>query len=479
MSVPDTAAGGSIGTLVALVVLSASHRDIDLDVLEQISHGAHSVTPEIAEDDSVRGVVVLATCNRFEVYLDAVAEDAQDAARDRVIDAVATASGLDRSVVRAGLRVAAGPDAVHHLFTVAAGLDSMVVGEREIAGQVRRALDQARAVGASSSDLEALFQGAGRVSRAVGRRTGLAEAGRSVVGVALDLAERSRPLAGARVLLVGTGSYAGASVAALRERGVGAVEVYSPSGRAAAFAGARSLVPVADDGLADALARADVVVACSGSSGAVVDVPLLRRAREAGAGPAVLVDLALRRDVAPEVAAEPGVEVVDLAAVGRHAPSALGTAVKEGRIIVDAEAARLLAVMAERDATPAVRAVRAHVEATMLEVSARYPDDPQVQRALRQLVAALLHQPVNRARSYARIGRAADFEQALGTFLGVAVEAEPQGDEGAPVGPADQGDQPPPTAPDRPRRPGSTGRPGRSAPAPQSRKRTSSAAAPV
>jgi glutamyl-tRNA reductase len=420
---------------VALVVLSASHRDIDLDVLEQISHGAHSVTPEIAAADSVRGVVALATCNRFEVYLDAAA---QDDACARVIDAVAAASGLDRAVVREGLRVTAGADAVHHLFTVAAGLDSMVVGEREIAGQVRRALDQARAVGATSSDLEALFQGAGRVSRAVGRRTGLAEAGRSVVGVALDLAERSRPLDGARVLLIGTGSYAGASVAALRERGAGVVEVYSPSGRAEAFASARSLVPVADGGLPDALARADVVVACSGSSGAVVDVAMVRRAREAGAGPAVLVDLALRRDVAPEVAGEPGVGVVDLAAVGRHAPAALGAAVREGRIIVDAEAARLLAVMAERDATPAVRAVRAHVESTMLEVSARYPDDPQVQRALRQLVAALLHQPVNRARSYARIGRAADFEQALGTFLGVDVEAEPadRADPAGPAGPA-------------------------------------------
>ena len=78
--------------------------------------------------------------------------------------------------------------------------------------------------------------------------------------------------------------------------------------------------------------------------------------------------------------------------------------------------------MAEREATPAVRAVRAHVEATMLDVSANYPDDPQVQRALRQFAAALLHQPVNRARSYARIGRAADFEQALAVFLGVAVK---------------------------------------------------------
>ena len=119
----------------------------------------------------------------------------------------------------------------------------------------------------------------------------------------------------------------------------------------------------------------------------------------------------------------PGVHLVDLAEVARRAPAALDAAVADGRVIVQAETARLLAVLAERDAAPAVRAVRDHVEAALAEVAARYPDDPQVQRALHQFAASLLHQPVNRARSYARLGKAPDFEAALGTFLGVAVDS--------------------------------------------------------
>jgi glutamyl-tRNA reductase len=422
--VPANRGDGSIGLLVVLTSLSASHRDLDLDLLEQISVGARSVVPAIASDGAVRGAVVVATCNRFEVYLDAASDDAVPAARRAAIDAVAAATGLAVEDVAAHLRAAAGDETVHHLFTVAAGLDSMVIGEREVSGQVRRALEQARTVGATSSDLEALFQGASRVSKAAARRTGLADAGRSVVAVALDLADEQRPLVGARVLLVGTGSYAGASVAALRERGAGVVAVHSPSGRAEAFAAARGLEAVTPESFDAELARADVVVACSGSQGSVVGAGAVRAARAAGGGPSVLVDLALRRDVDPAVAELPGVHLVDLAAVGRHAPAALATAVEEGRIIVEAETARLLATLAERDATPAVRAVRAHVEATLLDVAARYPDDVQVQRALRQFAAALLHQPVHRARSLARLGRATDFEQATAVFLGLDVTRE-------------------------------------------------------
>lgn len=399
--------------------LSASHRHLDLDLLEQISVGAHSVVPEILADAAVRGVVVLATCNRFEVYLDAQDEER---ATEAAVLAIAGAAGIEAADARARLRVVSGGATVEHLFSVAAGLDSMVVGEREVAGQVRRALEQAHAAGTTSSDLEALFQGASRVSRAVARRTGLADAGRSVVAVALDEAEARRPLAGARVLLVGTGSYAGASVAALRERGASSVVVHSPSGRAQQFAASHGLEAAAPGGLDAALAGADVVVACSGSGGSVVDAEAVRRARLGGQGPSVLVDLALRRDIDPAVAQVPGVHLVDLAEVARRAPAALDAAVADGRVIVQAETARLLAVLAERDAAPAVRAVREHVEAALADVAARYPDDPQVQRALHQFAASLLHQPVNRARSYARLGRATDFEAALGTFLGVAVE---------------------------------------------------------
>lgn len=149
--------------------LMASHHDLDLDVLEQLSSGAHAVAPQIVQDcPPVTGCIVLATCNRFELYLDLDEPSGADAAVDAAVAAIAQESGLDGAVVREALRASTDRHAVRHLFAVAAGLDSMVIGEREVAGQVRRALTTAREVGTTSSALERLFQTASRVARTVG-----------------------------------------------------------------------------------------------------------------------------------------------------------------------------------------------------------------------------------------------------------------------------------------------------------------------
>src|SRR5690606_21957402 len=251
-------------------------------------------------------------------------------------DVVARLGGMDPRRVATLLRPLTGPDVPRHLFAVASGLDSMVVGEREVAGQVRRALRAARADGTTSSALERLFQAASGTARAVGSRTGLAGRGRSVVGVALDLAgaELEPGLAHSRALLVGTGSYAGAAVSALRSRGVTSIAVYSPSGRAEGFAAARGLTPSPGDGLVRAMAEAEVVVCCSGTRGPAIDAAMVREARHetapsGRARPLVLVDLALRHDVAPDVADVPGVRLIDLAVVQQHAPE-VTPALQEG-----------------------------------------------------------------------------------------------------------------------------------------------------
>ncbi|WP_260459272.1 glutamyl-tRNA reductase, partial [Actinotalea ferrariae] len=364
------------------MTLTASHRDLDLDVLEQLSSGGHSVgTAVVADSPDVTGSVVLATCNRFEVYLD-VAADPQDQARtDAVVkatvDAVAAASGLAHEDVAASLQPRIGPAVARHLFAVASGLDSMVVGEREVAGQVRRALQAARGDGTTSATLERLFQVASRTSRAVGSRTGLGSAGRSVVGVALDLAAETVDLARAGVLLIGTGSYAGACLTALRARGVTDVAVYSPSGRAQAFAADRGLTAVAAGALDDHLAAVDVVVSCSGALGPVVDAAMVTAARRRSAAdgephPTVLVDLALHHDIDPAVAGVPGVRLIDLAAVQRHSPATVTPEVEAGLAIVEERVAQFEETLAEQTAVPAVRALREHVEQAL---------DAEVERA--------------------------------------------------------------------------------------------------
>ncbi|MDT0164581.1 glutamyl-tRNA reductase [Actinotalea sp. AC32] len=433
---------------MVLLSLSASHRDLDLDVLEQLSSGSRSVaTSVVADSPDITGCVVLATCNRFEVYLDAAVPADDDAAVRRAVDevcgVVARSSGLEARAVTSSLQPAVGAAVATHLFSVAAGLDSMVVGEREVSGQVRRALQTARAGGTTSSALERLFQHASRASRAVGSRTALGGTGRSVVGVALDLVAEQLDLASSSVLLIGTGSYAGASLTALRARGVTDVSVYSPSGRAAAFAADRGLQAVPAGGLEHALAHADLVVSCSGALGPVVDARVVADARQRSAAhdgvarPTVLVDLALTHDVDPAVRSVPGVRLVDLVTVQQHAPHALADEVMAGRKIVDEHAAAFEATLAEQQLVPAVVALRRHVgQALEAEVGrARAGLEPdvadRVERSLRRFAASVLHTPAVRAREHARLGRHDAYREGLEAVFGLHVEAPKPADDDA------------------------------------------------
>jgi glutamyl-tRNA reductase len=256
--------------------MTASHHELDLEALEQLSNGAHSMGKSAVQAcEMITGAVVLATCNRFELYLDvadppstfpAVTErDLQHAALE-IAHLIAEKSGASREAARSAFTVRSGPDVAEHLFSVAAGLDSMVVGEREIAGQVRRALDAAHAERTTSSRLERLFQRASRTSKRISHETHLGADGRSVVSVGLDLAEPSiPPWRQTSAVIVGTGAYAGASIAALRARGCTDISVYSASGRAPQFAADRGVGAVSD--LVAALEAADLVVSCSGAGG--------------------------------------------------------------------------------------------------------------------------------------------------------------------------------------------------------------------
>lgn len=408
--------------------LIASHRDLDLDLLERLSADAHSVGKAVAADSAaLAGAVVLATCNRFEVYLEVGPGQDPPAAARAATAVVAAATGLTVADVAAHLRLLRGGEVPAHLFAVAAGLESMVVGEREISGQVRRALTAARADGTTSSGLERLFQTASRASRDVGTRTGLGAAGRSVVGVALDLAEpHLPPWAQTRVVLVGTGSYAGASLAALRRRGCRGIRVYSASGRADSFAHARDALAVPAGGLEVALATADLVVACSGAAGGVLDAQTVAAAREAGGHPDVVVDLALRHDVEPTVGDLPGVLLIDLTTVREQAPPEHSEPAEQARRLVATAAAEFEAARGarERDATIVAERLRVlgplEAESARIRAAAR-PElaaDGAV-RALRRRTRALLHDPTIRARAAARAGDEQAFAAALAELSAV------------------------------------------------------------
>ena len=428
-----------------LLCLSVDHRRGSIPLLERLSSVREADIG--APPGTVDGSVLLATCNRFELYLDtaegagAGSEVDDEPEVSALLDRLARIAAVPADQLHDAVRITRGPAAVEHLFAVASGLESAVVGEEEIAGQVRRAHARARELDAVTDRLERLFQAATRTARAVGRRTELRAAGRSLVGLALRMAEsRIGDWAEAPVLLIGTGAYAGATVAGLRERGARRILVHSPSGRAQRFAADRGVSAVAPGEFRDALAEATLVIGCSR-----VDEPVLgaddlcagrpgsevpgsaASAVPSGGSSRLLIDLGMPRNIDPGAAAVPGVELIDLDTLARHAPVAALGAEAEAAEIVRSAVEQFIAAQAERDAVPALLSLRGHVLAILEEelCRARRVGDPAsaasagtAEVALRRLAGRLLHDPTTRIRELGRQGRSDAAREAVATLFG-------------------------------------------------------------
>lgn len=403
-----------------IVALGVNHHHTSARDLALLGDRLAPLIPGMtAAVDEFSGSAVLATCNRFEVYLESATFHG---AVDRfmgLLDVVGLAHLRDDVVVQVD------EGAVEHLLEVAAGLDAMVVGEAEIAGQVREALN--RADGTISPRLRRLFDTALTTSKAVASQTALGAAGRSVASVGIDLIEqRHGALAGRTVLLIGTGTYARVVVADLLRRGCTDLRVYSASGRADAFADSHPVTPVATDGLAEALRGADAVISCSGAGEPVLAAGSLPGER---ARPLPLLDLSLAGDVSPEARALPVLAVIDLEEVGRHAPLEHAAALESARDLVRRGVATHLHLEGGRNAAPAVTAMRAHIsriiEDEIAQATRRHDPDTSdaVARALRRVSNELLHTPSVRAAELARTGGLDDYRAALHTLFGIEVEA--------------------------------------------------------
>jgi glutamyl-tRNA reductase len=398
-----------------LLCVTANHLTADFDLLDRVSRGVETTAADLVTGtDFVRGAVILATCNRFEAYLD-IDEPLTASvavATATVFAVLADTVGDDADRLRDSARIHHGPDVAHHLFAVSSGLESLVLGEEEISGQVQRALTAARAAGTSSSGLERLFQRATRTSREVRAVADLGGAGRSVARLALDLASsRVTDWSAARVLVVGTGRYAATTIAALRDRGVRDLRVFSATGRAEQFA-ARYGVR-AEHVLGDAIRDAEVVITCTARyEVTAADIPDTSRR--------LIIDLGLPRNVDPAVGGLDGVELIDLEVLALHAP--LPELEPGARALVGSAAD---AFAAEERAAPAIVALRRHIfdalDAELARSRAR-GDDARTEQALRHLAGVLLHGPSVRARELAAEGRGEEFTAALGTLFGITVE---------------------------------------------------------
>lgn len=422
---------------MGIQLVAIHHSDHGIGAVESIAPGVPGLAGRLLDrvPDAV-GAFVLATCNRVEVYADSPGDAARLAEAVRADLAAAPGAPAPRDIP---LTVLDDADAIDHLFRVTAGLDSMVVGDREVAAQVRRAVQEAQAAGTTSGLLVAVAEQALRTARLVARRTRLTTRGRSVVSVALDLLRRDWPAT--RVLIVGTGSYAGAVVADLAERGARSLRVHSSTGRAASFAARHPRVTASERPLADELAGADVVVTCRGTGVPVLAAPEVARATAGRRDPLVLVDLALTRDIDPACADLDSVLLLDLATVSRHVPDASRRDLERAEDLVRTGVAEALARLRSREMDPAVIALRDTVLGMVADEIDRLPQGRPLTReetahALRRLAARVVHVPSVRAHRAAVEGRTDAYLSALSELWGLEPGIRPvlaQPEPGVPV----------------------------------------------
>ena len=394
---------------MSVLVVGLSHRTAPVPVLERAAVPGDDVRKTLEElhrGETISEALLLSTCNRVEVYADvarfhpAVAE---------ITAVLARHAGLAVSDLSDHLYVHFAEAAAEHLFTVASGLDSMVIGESQILGQLRAAYALGSELGSVGSVLHVLAQNALRIGKRVHSDTGIDRAGASIVSLALDRAASVLgPRDGRRALVIGAGSMGALAGATLRRRGVTDIVVANRSPERAARLAASvegRATPLAD--LASEIGSADVVISCTGSTGLVVEADLIgsRASR-----PLVVLDLALPRDVDPAVASQPGVTYIDLDALRSDGAMVSDDEVAAATAIVAEELRAHLAEQQQLAVAPTVTALRARanqvIDAELARLDGRLPsldaaDRREVADAVRRAVEKVLHAPTVRVKELA------------------------------------------------------------------------------
>lgn len=411
---------------MSLLSFGFNHRRTPISVLEraaldEASRAAVIATAQASPDISEH--VVIATCNRTEIYAEV---SAFHGAVADLTEALTSSTSITHDDLKEHLDLHYGDAAVGHVFNVAAGLDSMAVGESQILGQLREALAQAQADGHVGSHLNALVQKALRTGKRVHAETGIDEVSRSLVSAGLDrAAQHVGPLSEAHVLVIGAGSMSALAATSTVRRGVARLTVVNRTHERGVSLAERlggDARPL--DELGSALAEADVVISCTGSTGLaltladVADAQISRTGREQ-----VFIDLALPHDIAHEIGDLTGVTRIGLGDLGQVLGGD-GTVpeVEHARTIVGDAVTKHLGERAASIAAPTVRALRSAaqdvVERELARLDQRTPemsaaDREEVGRTVHRIVDKLLHQPTVRAKELAVDGRFGEYEDAL------------------------------------------------------------------
>jgi len=390
---------------VSYLVVGISHRSADISVLERVALDpdaatklalAVQLTPAVSES------AVVATCNRTEVYANV---DRFHAGMDEVTAILSDVTGVPLLDLAEHLYVHFEEGAVAHLFQVAVGLDSMIVGESQILGQVKESLRAGQDLETIGSSLNALFQHALRVGKRARTETGIDSAGRSVVSAGL---EAVGGFEGRRALVVGAGSMASLAAQTLLAGGATSVTIANRNfERAVALANRVGGTAIQLANVPEALAEADLVVSCTGARGVVLTEEMIANAGDGR--PLGVLDVALPRDVDAAAARIPGVTLVTLADLAGTAGGSEQD-IEEVRRIVGEETGAFEATRRAATVAPTVVALRAMaselVEAELARLERRLPnlDDVQreeVSRTVHRVVDKVLHTPTVRVKELA------------------------------------------------------------------------------
>jgi glutamyl-tRNA reductase len=416
---------------VTLLVVGVSHRSAPLVVRERLALTAArtaALLADLTEPETVEEAAALSTCCRTEVYL--VAHD------HRAAEAVATARLARMGDMRSdelarATHVLHGADAAHHLFRVAAALESMVVGEAEIQGQVRRAYELGLSLGAGGRITNRLFQNALRVGKRVRSETSIATGGASVASAALAIARRELgDLSGRRALVIGAGKQGALTARALRDAGVRTVFVANRAHeRAEDLARRYGGQAVGFDALAGHLRRADLVLTSTSCPH-----PVLTRRDLAAAGAGrrlVILDTAVPRDVEPSVRSIDGIALYDFDDIQRLIAKNMAAREQEvagAELIVDEELASFERWLSSLEVVPTISALRergrAAVERALREDGARwellaYDDRDRVERIARAVVSDLLHEPTLKLRRAGERGTSSVYVETVRDLFGL------------------------------------------------------------
>jgi glutamyl-tRNA reductase len=398
---------------MSVLAIGVSHRTAPMPVLERLAldHDAlDKLLQDLTDCPVVDEAFVLATCNRIEIYLEA---DTFHAAVDATTERLARHTGMPNDELVPHLYVHYEDRAVQHLFNVTSGLDSMVLGEGQILGQVRSALRHAQEQGAVGKNLNDLTQNALRVGKRAHAETGIDKAGASLVSVGLDLAGRSLSgLSGKRTAVVGAGSMAALAATSLARAGASVVVLNRTLAHAQRLAASidGEARPIAE--LADVVSGVSLLISCTGAMGHVVEVAAVTSAQESRNNePFVAVDLALPRDIDPAVLGVQGVTLIDL--------DDIGALLRDGRYEQDVEGVRRIVVSEVESyldgrhsarvapTVVALRGLAAEIVARELDwFAARRPDigiddREDVEQLVNRVVDKLLHAPTVRVKELA------------------------------------------------------------------------------